>query len=229
MRLRTGRDSAFDHVSPEWSEALHRPAEDDILVRLRAACFAGLLWWLSVWIPPPVDAATNAVFGGIAGVDNGTLVGGDDTGRARFTVNSVKLALIKQARDLQGIVLPNGSDVTPGQEIYFVLLVDNPTSHSALDLRIDDLLDTGQFSYVPASLAYTIVPTSSDDASVWSGEWRPLTDEVGAPDDLASFVAAGGPPGRDRVTVGAALGQANMAADIPAGSMIAVRFLVRVQ
>jgi len=179
-------------------------------------------------IPPPVLAADNAALGGIGGIDNGTLVGGDGTGEARLTLFSTDLALIKQARDLSGTVLPDGTDVSSGQEIWFVLYVDNPTTVDVLDLRINDLLDEPDFSYVPGTLAQRSVPSGSDDATIWGGPWSGLTDAVGPPDDGGSVTDTGGPPDPDRVTIGAVTGQANQLVQIPAGSIRAVRFRVRV-
>ena len=78
-------------------------------------------------IPPPVLAADNAALGGIKGIDNGTLIGGDGTGEARLTLFSTDLALVKQARDLSGIVLPDGTDVSSGQEIPSHLSTSPPS------------------------------------------------------------------------------------------------------
>jgi hypothetical protein len=179
-------------------------------------------------MPPPARAADNAALGGIGGIDNQTLVGGDGTGEARLTLFSTDLALIKQARDLSGTVLPDGTDVSPGQEIWFVVYVDNPTVVAAGDTRITDALDESDFLYIPDSLEQTVVPSGSNDASIWAGTWTPLTDAVGSPDDGASAVDTGGAPGPDRITLGAVSGQANRNVDVPAGSLRALRFRVRV-
>jgi uncharacterized repeat protein (TIGR01451 family) len=148
------------------------------------------------------------------------------------TVNSVNLALVKQARDLAGTVLPNGSNVSPGQQIYFLLFVDNSTITSADDIRITDLLNESQFTYVPNSIETTVVPSGSNDAAIWGGVWSPLSDGVGGPDDLASITDTGGPAGLDRVTVGNTTGltpaQANQTLNIPGGSLRAIRFRVTV-
>ena len=104
--------------------------------------------------------AVNSVTGGIGGIDNGTLRGGDGTGSAQITLNVSGLTLVKQARDLTGNVLPDNTDVVSGQEIYFVLYVDNPTTFAAGDLRIIDQLNETEFTYLPGSLESTIVPTA---------------------------------------------------------------------
>ena len=103
---------------------------------------------------------------GIGGIANGTITNGDGTGAARITINTVDLALVKQARDASGAVLPDGAFVLPGQVITFVLYVDNPTSVPALDLRIDDPLDETQFTYMTSTLESCVVPTGAGDAAI---------------------------------------------------------------
>lgn len=178
--------------------------------------------------PPPALAVDNAATGGIGGDNNGTLLYGDGSGEARVTLLVEELALIKQARDLTGVVLPDGSGVSAGQELFFVLYVDNPTVVAAANLQIDDLLDESAFTYVSGSLEQTIVPSGSSDAAIWAGAWAPLTDALGPPDDAGSAIDTGGPPAADRVTIGGVAGQANQATDVPAGALRAVRFRVRV-
>jgi hypothetical protein len=177
--------------------------------------------------PPQLKAATNAVTGGIGGINNGTLVGGDGTGLARIELFTVNLALIKQARDLSGTLLSDGSNVTPGQEIYFVLYVDNSTITSA-PLQITDPLNEAEFTYITNSIEVTTVPSSSSDAAIWAGTWTSLTDVLGAPDDAASFIDSGGNAEPDRLTIGDVAGQANQAFSVPANSLRAIRFRVRI-
>jgi uncharacterized repeat protein (TIGR01451 family) len=186
---------------------------------------------LECWLggdPPPAVAEINAVRGGIGGVDNGTLADGDGTGSARITIDVVDLALVKQARDPSGAVLLDGTVVVPGQEIYFVLLVDNPTPYPADDIRVSDALDEGQFTYVPGTLEETVVPSGSGDAALWAGTWTSLSDAVGAPDDPASAVDTGGPPDPDRITWGSVTGQTNRTVTVPGLALHAIRFRVRV-
>ena len=144
------------------------------------------------------------------------------------TVNSVQLALVNQPRDLTGVVMPDGSNVTSGQVIYFVLYVDNTTAYQADNVRISDLLNESEFSYIPNSLETTVVASGSNDAVIWAGVWTPLTDAVGGPDDIASITDSGGPAGLDRITVGAETGQINQSLTIPGNSLQAVRFRVTV-
>ena len=144
------------------------------------------------------------------------------------TVNSVQLALVKQARDLSGTVLPGGSNVTPGQDIYFVLYVDNITNTTGSDFQITDLLNELQFTYIPNSLETAVVPSGSNDAAIWAGVWTPLTDALGGPDDMASITDSGGPSGNDKITIGAVSGQPNQTLDIPGNVLRAIRFRVTV-
>jgi uncharacterized repeat protein (TIGR01451 family) len=144
------------------------------------------------------------------------------------TVNSVQLALVKQARDLAGAVLPTGAVVAPGQTIYFVLFVDNTTAYSADNMQITDQLDETAFTYAPDSIETAVVPSGSNNAAIWAGAWSALTDAVGGPDDIASITNTGGPAGLDRLTAGAVAGQANQALNVAGNTLRALRFRVTV-
>lgn len=174
-------------------------------------------------------AATNFATGGFnGGINNGTLIGGDGTGTARIEINSVQLALVKETRDLAGTVLADNADVNPGQEIYFVLYIDNVTDVAAYHLTIQDAIDESQFTYVADSLETTSVASGANGAARWAGTWTPLTDALGGPDDEASILDTGGPPDPDLLTVGDVPGQANLFLQIPAQTQWAIRFRVRV-
>ena len=182
----------------------------------------------ATWLPPPVDAATNAAKGGIGGIDNGTLSGGDGTGAARITIRAHRLALVKQARGLDGSVLPPGADVETDSEIYFLLLVENPTVAPGQDLQIADALDENAFLYIEGSLETATAPSGSTDSQLWSAAWRSLTDQPGSMDS-GSAVDSGGDTGIDRITIGAHPDQTNQSVAVPAGSIVAYRFRVRVK
>lgn len=175
-----------------------------------------------------IYAATNSATAGIGGLNNGTIANGDGTGAARIEISSVQLALVKEARDLAGNVLAQNADVNPGQEIYFVLYVDNVTDVAAYRLTIRDAIDETQFTYVADSLEAASVASGADAATRWAGIWTPLTDAVGGPDDEASILDTGGPAGPDLLTVGDVPGQANLFLQIPAQTQWAIRFRVRV-
>ena len=151
-----------------------------------------LFWFLSG--PASLHAAVNSATGGINGINNGTLIGGDGTGTAQIEINSVQLALVKEARDLAGNVLAPDANVSPNQEIYFVLYVDNITDFLAYRFTIEDAIDETQFTYIPNSLEMTTEVSGANAALRWAGNWAPLTDAVGGPDDEASVVDTGGPP-----------------------------------
>ena len=196
--------------------------------RLKYLRFGAIvLLLMAVWVPSAFPA-TNAATGGVGGINNGTLLGGDGTGTAQITLNVSGLALVKQARDLTGTVLPDNSNVVSNQELYFVLFVDNPSPIAAGDLQITDQLNELEFTYIPGTVEMTVVPTGSSDAAIWAGSWTSVSDTLGGPDDGASILDTGGPADRDRLTVGSVPGQANQALDVPGSSIRAVRFRVRV-
>jgi uncharacterized repeat protein (TIGR01451 family) len=199
------------------------------LVSGRQVLVAVLLIGLLIGPDPPSMAETNSAVGGIGGLNNGTLSGGDGTGTAQITLHVEGLALVKRARDLAGRVLPDGSAVAAGQVIYFVLTVQNPTLYPAEDVRITDLLDRAQFEYVVSSLEEARVPSGTDDAALWAATWRALTDDTGPPDDIASIAQGATPTEPDRITVGDVPGQQNLRVRIEARTTLAVRFRVRVR
>jgi len=171
-------------------------------------------------------AATNSAYGGIRGLDNGTLSGGDGTGTAQFALDSHRLALVKQARDLTGNLLPEGADVDSDSEIYFILIVENPTAAPAPDIQLHDPLAIDQFQYISNSLEMTVLPVGSTD--LWNSPWSPVTDAVGSesPDDVASVVIE---EEVSRITFGAMAGQENASFDLERGQRVALRFRVRVE
>ncbi len=195
--------------------------------RRKAIAWLTLLCWFFTG-PASVHAAVNSALGGIDGINNGTLVGGDGTGTAQIELISVQLALVKEARDLAGTILPPAANVTPSQEIYFVLYVDNITDFLAPQFTIEDALDETQFTYVPNSLETTTVASGSNAAARWAGVWTPVTDAVGGPDDEASIVDTGGPPDLDHLAIGDVTGQVNQPLQIPAQTQWAIRFRVTV-
>lgn len=184
------------------------------------SCLAGLVL---AWLPVVAHAEVNSARAGIGGVNNGTLANGDGTGAARIEIQSVPLALVKQARAADGTVLSDGAGVTPGQEIWFLLYVENPTDYPAADVRIIDDLDPVQFTFLSGTIEDATVPEGATDAQIWSGTWNGQSDALGTPvpDDMASMSG-------DRITVGAVPGVVNQQFTVPAHSLRAVRFQVRV-
>lgn len=194
----------------------------------RSSCIAILIVWLLGVSALSAHAATNSVLGGFGGINNGTISGGDGTGTARIVINSANLALVKQARDLTGTVLADGTNVSAGQELYFLLFVDNPTAGPTLDLRLTDAINDTEFSYVDNSIETSLSPSGASDTAIWTSTWTPLTDAVGLPDDTGSCQNTNATPGRDLLTVGAEPSQTNQQLDIPTGSLRAIRFRLRV-
>ncbi len=203
------------------------PANAVISRRRKAIAWLTLLCWFFSG-PAGVYAATNSATGGINGINNGTFIGGDGTGTAQIEINSVQLALVKEARDLAGTVLSAGANVAPSQEVYFVLYVDNITDFLAYRFMIEDAIDETQFTYIPNSLETTTVVSGSNAAARWAGIWTPLTDALGGPDDEASIVDTGGPAGLDHLAVGEVTGQVNLPLQIAAQTQWAIRFRVTV-
>jgi hypothetical protein len=188
-----------------------------------------LVCWALVIQASHALAVTNSVTAGIGGIDNGTLAGGNGTGSGQIDLNIADLALVLQARDLSGTLLTNGSNVTSGQEIYFLLHVDNNTAAQADNIRIEDVLNEAQFAYVAGSIETTTVATGSSDAVIWAGGWVPLSDLLGGPDDLASWADTDSNGSVDRFTAGAAGGQSNQPLNIPANTIRVFRFRVTVK
>ena len=195
--------------------------------RRKVTVWLTLLCWFVIG-PAGVHAATNSATGGVNGINNGTIIGGDGTGTAQIEINSVQLALVKEARDLAGTVLASGANVALSQEIYFILYVDNITDFLAYRFAIEDAIDETQFTYSPNSLETTTVASGSNAAARWAGIWTPLTDALGGPDDEASVLDTGGPAGLDHVAVGEVTGQVNLPLQIPARTQWAIRFRVTV-
>lgn len=191
------------------------------ILRLLARAIITTVLILAFICPMPALAATNTA------TDAG---GGDITllPSGPVTVTSVQPLLVKEARDLTGAIIPNGSNVSSGQTIYFVIYIDNTTSVSASNFRITDLINEAEFTYIPDSMELATVVTGSSGAAIWGGLWTSLSDIVGVPDDVASITDSGGPAGLDKVTIGAVPGQANQILTVPALSLRAIRFRVTV-
>lgn len=196
----------------------------------RRKAFCAILVLVTLFLPSALSAApvTNTAVGGVRGLNNGTLIGGDGTGRAQFTLNVVDLVLVKQARNLRGGVLEPGAPVDAGSELFFLLYVANPSEVASSEIQITDLLDVGGFDYVPNSLEMTTVPGGATDGEIWMGPWTPLSDEVGQPDDAASITDLDSSSPMKRITIGSTDEQTNQSVTLPKSSLVAIRFRVRV-
>lgn len=199
--------------------------------RLRRASSCAAFVLIALWpiCAQPAAAVTNTVVGGIGGLDNGTLLGGDGTGSARVSLNVVDLALVKEARTTRGVPLVSDADVFSEQEIYFVLYVKNPCPQVGSEIQIRDPLDVEAFTFIPNTLQIAIVPIDTTLDACWAIPWQALTDEAGgAQDDEASIGELDPETRRRLITVGATPEQPNRKAYVPPGSLMAVRFRVRV-
>lgn len=191
---------------------------------MRSLAHVAVMAWVSIAILWPQE--------GLAATNNAVDPGGGSVTLAPsgpVTVNAVTLSLVQQARDLTGSTLPEGANVLSGQEIYFVLFVDNTTPAVATGMRLIDRMDESQFTYVQNTLETTEVSSGSDDATLWGGVWTPLTDAIGSPDDIASVINTGGPDGLDQITVGDDPGQENKGINISGNTKRALRFKVTIK
>ena len=188
--------------------------------RLRRASSCAALVLIALWpiCAQPAAAVTNTVVGGIGGLDNGTLLGGDGTGSAQVTLNVVDLALVKEARTIRGAPLASDADVISEQEIYFVLYVKNRCPQAGSEIQIRDPLDVEAFTFIPSSLQIAIVPIDTPLDALWTIPWQALTDQAGgAQDDVASIGEPDPETHRRLITVGATPEQPNRTAYVPAG------------
>lgn len=161
-----------------------------------------------------VFAATNqAIYPGGGGV---TL-----TNSGTITINAAALAIVKEARDLNGNNLGTTASIPSGMQFYFVLYVDNSTSVNITDVRFVDAIDTGAFTVVPTSFeilnsvaAPGIEMTAGNDTAwatagtgggTWNGlTWGAMTTAVDS-DQLDWSVSTA-----NQVTVGAGGGNASL-------------------
>ncbi len=179
-----------------------------------------------------VDARSGAInFTNYGGNYAGEALDLDNGGFANWLFN-----VTKQVWEENGSA-PLASPVSApvGSTLVFLVYVKNPTATTVTDIRINDNLDEAGFAYVAGSLRRTnnLTPPSNtaSDLAIFTATGnvssQGLLDGVDA--DVASAMDTGGPAGPDRITVGAATGQANAPLDIAANSTFALRFKVRVR
>lgn len=165
---------------------------------------------------------------------------------ATITVNPAALSIVKQARDLNGNILPSPATVAGGTQIYFVLYVDNTTNVTLNDARIIDTIATGAGNFTVDPASFEILNTvaspglqmtaanstqwtmSGSGAGTWNGfTWSTLTPAQSAADQLDWNVSAA-----NRVTIGQPINAAlNVAiSSVPATEPFraAIRFRVTV-
>lgn len=176
---------------------------------------------------------TNSVLGGLEGINNDTLEGGDGAGSALVRLRVIFLSLNKQAHSLEGATekmaidpLPTDAKIVTGQRVYFTLHVDNPTVADLYKLTMQDKLDESAFEYVEGSMQMAItdvgvVPKEEDFKTN-------LTDNTDS--DVASFSeTSGSPKGKDLFTLGEIPNQKNALVSVQPGKRLTVRFKVIVK
>jgi len=182
-----------------------------------------------------VNQATDPGGGGVSLTNSGNV-----------TVTSATLQLMKQVWDSAGsnclASIPadatcNSSataiTVPAGTALKFLIYVKNTSDVSLSDVRFQDLLDdsaTG-FTYTASSIKRTPndVTGPADTATngtILAAATTAQTDAVGAPDDLASITDSNANGKLDKLTVGAATGQANQSLSFLAHKTFAILFTV---
>jgi len=176
---------------------------------------------------------TNSVLGGLEGVNNDTLEGGDGAGSALVRLRVIFLSLNKQAHSLDGATekmtadpLPNDAKIVTGQRLFFTLHVDNPTVADLYKLTMQDKLDESAFEYVEGSMQMATTeagtPAKEDDFKT------NLTDNIDS--DVASFAdIQNSPKGRDLFTLGEIPNQKNAIVSVQPGKRLTIRFKVIVK
>ena len=182
-----------------------------------------------------VNQATDPGGGGVSLTNSGNV-----------TVNSSTLQLMKQVWDSAGsnclASIPadatcNSSatsiTVPAGTTLKFLVYVKNTSDVSLSDVRFQDLLDdsaTG-FTYTASSIKRTpndgTAPAdTATNATILAAATTAQTDAVGAPDDFASITDSNANAKLDKLTMGAATGQANQSVSFLAHKTFAILFTV---
>ena len=149
------------------------------------------------------QAATNQATypgGGVTLTDSGTI-----------TVNASALAIVKEARLLDGTNLGASSTLPAGTEIYFVLYVDNDTSVALTDVRMIDAIAGFTVTAASFEILNTIaspgIQMTAGNTAAWAGTatwnaltWNALDETVADVVDQADYGVTVG----SQVTVGGA-------------------------
>lgn len=145
------------------------------------------------------------------------------------------LTIIKQAWDPSGTG-PLGSFTAPvGSTVVFLIYVKNTSAGPVSDLRINDSLDKTAFQYLAGSMVRTSAVSppadSATDLAIFNatapGTGTSVSDA--ADGDVASAQNTGGPPGVDKITVGAVTGQTNVALTLSGHTTFGLRFEVKIK
>jgi len=146
-----------------------------------------------------------------------------------LTVTSANLAVVKVAfvDDNTGTQIADGSTVAAGVIIKFIIYVDNTTTATVNDVRIDDFLNDVGFTYQVGSLLWNnnITATVATLATIFTDTngGIALTDTVSVADVGSANIAVS----PDSITFGAYSTQVNAALNIPAGTIASFMFRAR--
>jgi hypothetical protein len=155
---------------------------------------------------------------------------------ADVLVSALSLTIVKQVWELNGSApLSSPVNAPAGSTLVFLIYVKNTTAIQVTDIRINDLLDQTGFDHVAGSMVRTLAATppadTATDKQIFDatalGTGTVLSDAVDG--DVGSAQDTGVPAGVDRITIGAAAGQANAALSINAHTTFAFRFEVKVK
>lgn len=154
-------------------------------------------------------------------------IAGDLTDSNVFNLTSSTLVMVKTAFTDAGVELTSGDTVPGGTTVKFVIYVDNTTDSPANDVRMEDLLNDTDFTYVTGSLSWNNLATATGatTATIYSntdlgGSGVVLTDLVSAADEAS----ANDTVSPDSITMGAHATQTNAALNIPANMIAAFMF-----
>ena len=207
---------------------------DVVMKRILATSLAMLVLG-PVGVYAAVNQATDPGGGGVSLTNSGNV-----------TVTSSTLQLMKQVWDSAGsnclASIPadatcNSSatsiTVPAGTALKFLIYVKNTSDISLSDVRFQDLLDdsaTG-FTYTASSIKRTpndgTAPAdTATNATILAAATTAQTDAVGAPDDFASITDSNANAKLDKLTMGAATGQANQSVSFLAHKTFAILFTV---
>lgn len=140
-----------------------------------------------------------------------------------ITINSLELAIVKNARHLDGTLLADSAVVPAGTKIYFVIYIDNPTDTDVTDISIFDTVVLGPGGFAVVDNTFEIlneagpgIDMNAANDTAWAGtsswnslNWSPQTD-TGSDDYLDWNVTT-----PDTLTVGSAGAVANRQLDVP--------------
>lgn len=175
-----------------------------------------------LFTPLPALAATNQATGDIAGVD------ADLADSNVFNLSSQALAVVKKAFDASGVAIADGATLARGTTVRFLIYVNNKADAATNDVSLRDVL-AATFQYQAGTLKTStavsacalLACTGAEEAAIFGdvNATAAKTDAVDA--DVVSTAGATIDAGNQNV--------ANGVLNIPANSVFALSFTVRLQ